>query len=80
MAGGLVGVRAFDAAHFVQNDGNASICRLPGRFGTGHAAANDMNRFDAHARDVRGKRGGVKMAVAVIPRGEGAERRVRSLI
>jgi hypothetical protein len=39
-----------------------------------------MNRYDAHARDVRGKRGGVKMAVAVIPRGEGAERRVRSLI
>ena len=77
---GLVGISAFDAAHFVQDDGHACICGLPGGLRPGHAAADNMNGFDAHGPDVRGDGPSVKMAFAVIPRGERAVRRVRSRI
>ena len=66
--------------HFVDNDRNAKVNGLPGGLGPGHAAADDMNGFDAHAADVRGQGGVVKVAFAVIPRGEAVNGRVRSRI
>ena len=44
----LVRGSAFDAAHFVENYGYAERCRLPGCFASGHAAADNVNGFDAH--------------------------------
>ena len=46
----LVGFSAAHAAHFVYDDGNAHIGGLPGSFGAGHSAADDVDRFDAHER------------------------------
>ena len=45
---GLVRRRTFHAAHFVKNNGYAERCRLPGCFASGHAAADNVNGFDAH--------------------------------
>ncbi len=39
----LVRVRGADAAHFVEDDGDAGLCGLPGGFGPGQAPADDMN-------------------------------------
>jgi len=39
----LVSIRAANAAHFVQDDGDASLGDLPGRFRAGKAAANDVD-------------------------------------
>jgi hypothetical protein len=66
---GLVGLRAFHAAHFVQNDGHAGIRRLPRCFRSGHAAADDMNGFDAHGRDMRRPARSVKTGFAAAPGG-----------
>ena len=46
---GLVGVGAAHGAHFMQDNGNASLGDLPGGFGTGETATDDMNRLDRHA-------------------------------
>ncbi|MNL40506.1 hypothetical protein D3C87_1628600 [compost metagenome] len=40
-----VGLDARHAAHFVQDDGHAGLGDLPGGFGTGEAAADDVNGF-----------------------------------
>eukprot|EP01036_Dinobryon_divergens_P046455 gene46455-62135_t len=45
----LVGVSAADRAHLVQNDRHAGLRDLPGSFGSGEPAANDMYRFQGHA-------------------------------
>ena len=45
---GFMRMGAFDAAHFVKNDGYAEIGSLPGCFRSGHAAADNMDRFDTH--------------------------------
>ena len=39
---GLVSKSGDLGAHFVNDDAHAGLCRLPGRFGPGHAAADDM--------------------------------------
>ena len=49
---GLVGFGATDAAHFVQDDGHAHICSLPGCFGACHAAANDVAELRALVQDL----------------------------
>ena len=43
---GLVGVGAANRAHLVQHDRNAGLGDLPGGFGAGEAAADDMDGFD----------------------------------
>ncbi|GHE04942.1 hypothetical protein GCM10008024_34020 [Allgaiera indica] len=45
-------------AHLVDHNGQARLCRLPGGFGAGHAAADDMKWF-CHGRDlgVLGRKG-----------------------
>ena len=40
---GVVGGRALDAAHLGEADLTACFCELPGGFGTGEAAADDMD-------------------------------------
>gem|GEM_PF-6243729 len=40
---GLVGVGAAYATHFVENDRNAGLRRLPGGFRSGEPAADDMD-------------------------------------
>ena len=46
---GLVGLGSAHAAHLMDDDGHAHVRGLPGCFGPGHAAANDVDRFDAHS-------------------------------
>ena len=55
----LVGVSAFDAAHFMQDDGHASARDLPCCFTSGHAAADNMDGFHTHAPLMR--RGGTRV-------------------
>ncbi len=58
----LVGVCAAHGAHFVQDHGDAGLGDLPGGLGTGQAAADDMNRREAHegphSNDLRTSRAG----------------------
>jgi len=37
-----------DGAHFVQDHGDATLCKLPGGFAPGEPAADDMNWIDRH--------------------------------
>ena len=46
---GLVHGRRPCGAHFVERDGHAHGCRLPGRFRAGQSAANDSNHSDDHS-------------------------------
>ena len=60
----LMGFGALYAPHFMQDHGHARVCGLPGGFGAGHAAADDMDRFDAHEGDMRSPAPRVKMVFA----------------
>jgi hypothetical protein len=52
-----------DGAHLVQDDGDASLGDLPGGFGAGETAANDVNGF--HQRDVSAGMRDVKGAMSL---------------
>jgi hypothetical protein len=52
----LVGGRSAAGAHLVQDDVGAGLGRLPGRLGTGQAAADDMDGVKGHGRLVRAVR------------------------
>jgi hypothetical protein len=60
---GLVRIGAAIRAHLMQDDRYASIRRLPRRFAASHAAADNMDRFDAHHLDMRLWRAGVKPGI-----------------
>ena len=61
---GLVGIRAAHAAHLVKDDRNAGFSDLPGGFGAGKAAADNMDggvgRCICHAPFLRARRAGRK--------------------
>ena len=43
---GMVGIGWSHRAHFMKDDGHASLGQLPGGFTTGQTGTNNMNRFD----------------------------------
>jgi len=49
---GLVGVGAAHRAHFVQDGRHAGFRQLPGRFGSGQAAADYVNRIHGHGGQI----------------------------
>ena len=46
---GLVRLGAAHGAHLVQDDGHAGLCRLPGGFRAGEAAADDVDGLVVHS-------------------------------
>ena len=62
---GLVRIGAANGAHFVQDDGNAGLGRLPCGFRAGEAAADDVDGIDAHGLGI--SPGGGEMQIRGAP-------------